>query len=336
MIRDFTEKELAEVPENDTPSGSGSQNTSERGTNLEAPSRSQEETHPDGVEHRNVEKLFPPPAYHAVREHVTRIYCLAIMIGLGSVLSVSLLVATVSNVFVLAGVDSKPKLACTMALVSSMLLGLGLGGSIIWLLQGWLKLRIQGIWDDELWAAAKRQEKEESSSEISESTQWLNSILSSVWSLVNPDLFTSLADTLEDVMQASLPKFVRMISVEDLGQGSESLRILGIRWLPNGAAAKNMSEDGKISSGAKDSQNPQQDVSSPEDDGNGGKGMKAEEGDFVNVSPLVSILGDNPGATRFTVFSKAIDGSLILLPNLLLKEALFPGLCLMGWLNPEI
>ncbi len=33
-------------------------------------------------------------------------------------------------------------------------------------------------------------------------------------------------------MQASLPKLVRMVSVEDLGQGSESFRILGVRWLP--------------------------------------------------------------------------------------------------------
>ena len=33
-------------------------------------------------------------------------------------------------------------------------------------------------------------------------------------------------------MQASLPKFVRMVSVEDFGQGTEAIRILGIKWLP--------------------------------------------------------------------------------------------------------
>jgi hypothetical protein len=33
-----------------------------------------------------------------------------------------------------------------------------------------------------------------------ESTQWLNSLLSSVWPLVNPELFTSLADMLKRMM----------------------------------------------------------------------------------------------------------------------------------------
>ena len=96
------------------------------------------------------------------------------------------------------------------------------------------------------WEAARIQEQQTADSPIPESTQWLNSLLSSVWSLINPDLFTSLADTLEDVMQASLPKSVRMISVEDLGQGSEAIRILGVRWLPTGAAARSVSIDGQV------------------------------------------------------------------------------------------
>ena len=92
-----------------------------------------------------------------------------------------------------------------------------------------MSIRIRDTWEEEVWNAARSAEQEIAKSSTPESTQWLNSLLSSVWSLINPDLFTSLADTLEDVMQASLPKLVRMISVEDLGQGSESIRILGIR-----------------------------------------------------------------------------------------------------------
>lgn len=49
-------------------------------------------------------------------------------------------------------------------------------------------------------------------------------------------------------MQASLPKLVRMINIEDLGQGNESIRILSIRCLPTGAAAKDVSVNGKIQS----------------------------------------------------------------------------------------
>ncbi|KAI5788385.1 hypothetical protein EDC01DRAFT_659889 [Geopyxis carbonaria] len=76
-----------------------------------------------------------------------------------------------------------------------------------------------------------------------ESAAWLNSFLSSLWPIVNPTLFVSLADMLEDVMQSSLPKFIRGVRVADLGQGTESLRILGIRWLEAGDA--HVSRDGQ-------------------------------------------------------------------------------------------
>lgn len=112
-------------------------------------------------------------------------------------------------------------------------------------------------------------------------------------------------------MQASLPKLVRMISVEDIGQGSESLRILGIRWLPTGAATKSVSADGKLEkSKPKDPKNSDRsvpgegEIQNSEDEGkdepsedekaqqkrqdeesneNINEGMEAEEGDFVNV-----------------------------------------------------
>ena len=147
-----------------------------------------------------------------------------------------------------------------------------------------------------------------------------------MWSLINPDLFTSLADTLEDVMQASLPKLVRMISVEDLGQGNESIRILGIKWLPTGAATKNVSQDGEIkpekNNGQNDRKVPDQgevdesavtdgsadknqhgneDVSNEdEDQGDGAaqniaEGMEAEEGDFVNIEVAFSYRASSSG-----------------------------------------
>lgn len=43
-------------------------------------------------------------------------------------------------------------------------------------------------------------------------------------------------------MQASLPKFVRMVSIEDLGQGTEAVRILGIKWLPIDPASTHAGE----------------------------------------------------------------------------------------------
>lgn len=63
---------------------------------------------------------------------------------------------------------------------------------------------------------------------------------------------------LEDVMQASLPKLVRGVRVVDLGQGNESVRILGIRWLEAGAAAEEKN------------------------------GMKGEAGDFANFEIAIA------------------------------------------------
>ncbi|KAF3112864.1 hypothetical protein TWF569_000529 [Orbilia oligospora] len=106
--------------------------------------------------------------------------------------------------------------------------------------------------------ARESKEKSISQKQLPETAAWLNNTLSSVWPLVNPDLFVTLADMLEDVMQASLPRFVKMVRIADLGQGNEPLRVLGIRWLREGAASQSID------------------------------GMEAEEGDFVNLELAVA------------------------------------------------
>lgn len=92
-----------------------------------------------------------------------------------------------------------------------------------------------------------------STSDSPESARWLNSLLRSIWPVVNPALFTSLTDILEDSLQSSLPKLIRGVRIADLGQGVEPVRILGIRWLSPGSAGQSV------------------------------QGLAAEEGDFVNV-----------------------------------------------------
>lgn len=112
-------------------------------------------------------------------------------------------------------------------------------------------------------------------------------------------------------MQASLPHMVRMVSVEDLGQGSESIRILGIKWLPRGAAGKSVSSEGQIVSNnaqkepkrpGQNNQSEQQKEASEDvskDANNRGtdtegeknndeneqeaSGLEAEDGEFVNL-----------------------------------------------------
>ncbi len=308
MVHDSTNKELETVPENEPPPGSNHRNATSASAGFKSEDELEQERQEEKGAHQQMEKLFPPPSFAATKEDIASVYSLAFTVGTGSLL-LTALVLLVGSHLISSRSDMQRSWPHTL-LLSSLLLVFGVvaGGGIIWGIRGWLVHRINDIWDEEVWDSARKQEVETTKSPTPESTQWLNSLLSSVWPLINPELFVSLADTLEDVMQASLPKLVRMVSVEDLGQGNEAIRILGIRWLPTGAAAKTVSEDGKIKDdnkksdrkvpgqGEVDNETTSDDKGSPEkdeqskgdeqkteSDENVAEGMEAEEGDFVNV-----------------------------------------------------
>ncbi|PHH83281.1 hypothetical protein CDD82_2461 [Ophiocordyceps australis] len=158
--------------------------------------------------------------------------------------------------------------------------------AMIALVQDYASEKVLSAFKDEAWESQRQQIASKPSSYEVESTVWLNSLLGSVWPLINPELFVSLADTLEDVMQASLPRLIRMVSVEDIGQGSEAIRILGIRWLPTGAAAKTALCGGKLSSDQTYDNDVDEEKPKSEGEREAKKafiGMQAEEGDFVNM-----------------------------------------------------
>lgn len=67
-----------------------------------------------------------------------------------------------------------------------------------------------------------------------ESVVWLNSLLKSIWPIMDPGLFTSIGDILEDSLATSMPSGINGVRVADIGQGSEPIRFLGIRWLKAG------------------------------------------------------------------------------------------------------
>ena len=322
-IHDVTDAELNNVPENEPPPNSLPRNTT--GTSMGSKSQTEldRESKEQQSQHSSMEKLFPPPNFEIAREEMTGTYTFAFTVGLCAILIISIF-GIVGSLIIFQNTRF-PK-SWQGVLLSSTLFALvvgGIGGCAIWGLRVWLSNKLSGVWNDELWAAALEQENSTANSPIPESTQWLNSLLSSVWSLINPDLFTSLADTLEDVMQASLPKLVRMISVEDIGQGNESLRILGIRWLPTGAAAMSVSEKGTVTVNNGEQENDRKvpgegeidDVNSSDGDKDSDKGagdnsekseeeqqdlaikegMEAEEGDFVNIEVAFSYRASNSG-----------------------------------------
>ena len=289
-IHDQTERHLQRLPENEDPQE-------------KAPIQDQID-HTESA-HVAMERLFPPPRFNRAENQIVDIVRLYFIVGIGSLFAIAFLLLVLQI--------STGRNQTVVLFISSVILSLS-AFALYTTVQSIVRKKISSICEDEVWAAEKDADHAPPQRNIPESTQWLNSVLNSVWALINPDLFTSLADTLEDVMQASLPKMVRMISVEDIGQGSEAIRILGIKWLPAGAASKNVSLDGEIESDmSKESDRlvpgqekldldessretePSQsqdrhsddvgknDSSADTNDENVAEGMEAEEGDFVNV-----------------------------------------------------
>lgn len=76
----------------------------------------------------------------------------------------------------------------------------------------------------------------------------MNTLLGVVWGLINPDMFQGVADTLEDVMQASVPGIIENVRVAEINQGSNPIRILSLRALPDthmGELKKSIHEENK-------------------------------------------------------------------------------------------
>ncbi|GAB7359343.1 hypothetical protein MBLNU230_g5994t1 [Neophaeotheca triangularis] len=312
-IHDFTNKALEDVEENDAAYGE----TDETATGIKNRDKSDEQLKKETEEMRKGSKgfdqLFPPPAYDVVRDELQRITNKGIWFGLGGSLAIMVGVLAMWRVMGLdgfLGARASPETGRPWGRMSVWLGMSGLAAGGIWAIvagvRDWTSNRIKDVWDEEVWYADSQRAAKEADMHKAESTVWLNSLVSAVWPLINPDLFTGLADMLEDVMQASLPKVVRMVSVDDIGQGSENLRILGVRWLPTGAASRsvdaegnlgkeyadqNGNEKGKGTGTSRDMDGDGQDddtgenVNQPggEDSGQGQEeGMEAEEGDFVN------------------------------------------------------
>ncbi|KAB8074115.1 hypothetical protein BDV29DRAFT_174226 [Aspergillus leporis] len=68
---------------------------------------------------------------------------------------------------------------------------------------------------------------------LPESVEWMNSFLGIIWGLINPDMLAPVADTIEDIMQASAPGVIENVRIAEIDQGNNPLRILSLRALPD-------------------------------------------------------------------------------------------------------
>jgi len=62
----------------------------------------------------------------------------------------------------------------------------------------------------------------------------MNIFLSVMWGLIDHDLFTSVAETLEDVMRALIPGVIENVRVAKINQGNDPFRTLHSCALPDG------------------------------------------------------------------------------------------------------
>ncbi|KAL5122024.1 hypothetical protein ACEQ8H_000240 [Pleosporales sp. CAS-2024a] len=278
-IHDFTDKDMKRTPKNAPPAGSEPRTM----TGMQAIDKGDEHFADEEEEskdsHMAMQALFPPPDFDVTRGEITHVYSRSLTIGMAAI-AVGLIVVD-AMFWPTRHMDGWKG---QMWKVIQSLTMLGVAASVAAFMRQYTNNRIRNVWDVEVWQSERKRGQKLAKTQTAESTQWLNSLFASVWPLVNPDLFTSISDTLEDVMQASLPSMVRMVAVEDIGQGSEALRILGVRWLPNGAAARSINSDGKLKSAKEE-----KDDRTVQDDGEGQEqkqqqdSMEAEEGDFVNL-----------------------------------------------------
>ncbi|KAL9589027.1 MAG: hypothetical protein Q9203_002174 [Teloschistes exilis] len=108
----------------------------------------------------------------------------------------------------------------------------------IWL---WTKEVVRSGRDVE-WSSEQSRGETAVANLLPESVEWMNTLLGIVWGLINPDMFAAVADTLEDVMGASVPGVIENVRVAEINQGNNPIRILSLRALPD-THVKELKED---------------------------------------------------------------------------------------------
>jgi hypothetical protein len=191
-IHDFTDKDLKRTPKNAPPAGSEPKTM----TGMEAIEKSNEHLEEEEQESRDshtaMQALFPPPDFDMTRGEITNVYIRSFTIGLGGV--------AISMIVIDAMFWPTRKMGgwqgYTWKVVQSLTM-LGVAAAVAAFMRQYTNNRIKNVWDVEVWQAERKRGQKLAKSQTAESTQWLNSLFASVWPLINPDLFTSISDTLE-------------------------------------------------------------------------------------------------------------------------------------------
>ncbi|BFZ53723.1 hypothetical protein PYCC9005_000753 [Savitreella phatthalungensis] len=98
--------------------------------------------------------------------------------------------------------------------------------------------RIETLYNDSFGAAEKVRGEIATVQALPESVEWLNNIIRTIWPTINPELFASPVDLLEDVLQRQVPGVVHTVKVSDLDIGAVPLRVTSMRYLPDDGAPR--------------------------------------------------------------------------------------------------
>ncbi|KAK1248022.1 hypothetical protein MKX07_000910 [Trichoderma sp. CBMAI-0711] len=96
----------------------------------------------------------------------------------------------------------------------------------------WVKELIRQGRDLE-WASEQDRGETATVNLIPESVEWMNTAIGVFWGMINPEMFAGVADTIEDVMAASVPGIIEAVRVAEISQGNNPIRILNMRALPD-------------------------------------------------------------------------------------------------------
>lgn len=120
------------------------------------------------------------------------------------------------------------------------------------------------------WESERKRATAATESLVPESVEWMNSLVGIVWNLINPEMFISMADTLEDVMQASVPPaLIQNVKVSSIGLGDQAFKILSLRALPSSEEdeghAKQETQGGTMTQEEKDKKKEQRELEGEDD-----------------------------------------------------------------------
>lgn len=191
-IHDYTDRDLKMTPKNGPPAGTEPKSMTGGFAVNKSDEQLQEEQRESQDAHGGMAPLFPPPDFAMAREGVNDAYSKAITVGLGTI-SAGLIV-TIGLFQITRAFTGWSRAIFTLLEIA---ISIGVSGAVILGTRQWTENKINNVWETEVWHAERQKGQKLVKTNISESAQWLNSFLASVWPLINPDLFTSISDTLE-------------------------------------------------------------------------------------------------------------------------------------------